>query len=110
MRASMSFGTLGARGRSGSRNIAAVTKYSFVDGGFIDAMMRKTSEYFATDFGHNKIDYRAIAGGHQRTFYYDALPSQKENESDEDYERRVKGKREQFELVNRTPFMHVREG
>lgn len=87
-----------------------MTKYAFVDGGFIDAMVRKTSEYFAIDLSRNKIDYRAIAGGHQRTFYYDALPAQKDNESGEEYERRVKRKREQFELVNRTPFMHVREG
>lgn len=106
----MSFGTLGARGGGASRNVAAVTKYAFVDGGFIDAMVRRTSDYFAADLGRTKIDYRAIAGGYQRTFYYDALPSQKEKESNEEYERRVIGKREQFELVNRTPFMHVREG
>ncbi|MEY9121501.1 NYN domain-containing protein [Bradyrhizobium yuanmingense] len=106
----MSFGRLGARGGGPSRNIAAVTKYAFIDGGFVDAMVRRTSEYFATDLSLNKIDYRAIAGGHQRTFYYDALPAKKDKESDEDYELRVRKKREQFELVNRTPFMHVREG
>ncbi|MCA1474924.1 NYN domain-containing protein [Bradyrhizobium sp. NBAIM08] len=87
-----------------------MTKYAFIDGGFVDAMVRRTSEYFATDLSLNKIDYRAIAGGHQRTFYYDALPAKKDKESDEDYELRVRKKREQFELVNRTPFMHVREG
>ena len=52
----MSFGTLGARGGGRTRNEATVTRYAFVDGGFIDAMLRRTSEYFAIDLSSNKID------------------------------------------------------
>ncbi|MCK1525978.1 MULTISPECIES: hypothetical protein [unclassified Bradyrhizobium] len=40
-----------------------MTKYAFVDGGFIDAMVRKTSEYFAIDLSRNKsITGQSLAG------------------------------------------------
>ncbi|MGY8678527.1 hypothetical protein Q2941_12050 [Bradyrhizobium sp. UFLA05-153] len=71
----MSFGRMGAIGGGRSGSAAPVTKYAFVDGGFIDAMVKKASGYFGLDLSQSVIDYRAIAGGRQRTFYYDALPA-----------------------------------
>jgi uncharacterized LabA/DUF88 family protein len=87
----------------------AVTKYLFIDGGFIETMIPKAATFFGRELP-SVFDYRVIAGGFQRTFYYDALPSQKPNETDEAFNAKHAAKMKLFERVNRTPFMHTREG
>jgi len=67
-----------------------VTKYLFIDGGFLDAMIPKTSKYFGIELPSSpKFNYRAISGGFQRTFYYDALPSKKDGETDDAFNAKL---------------------
>lgn len=87
-----------------------VTKYLFVDGGFVDAMVPKTSHFFGVDLSLLPIDYRIMSAGFQRTFYYDALPSKKDGEAEEAFNAKRAAKLKLFERINRTPFMHTREG
>jgi uncharacterized LabA/DUF88 family protein len=87
-----------------------VTKYLFIDGGFIERMIPKTEAYFGSELSSNVFDYRAIAGPFQRTFYYDALPEKKPEEEDAVFEGKRAARIKLFDLVNRTPFMHTREG
>jgi uncharacterized LabA/DUF88 family protein len=88
----------------------AVTKYLFVDGGFIDAMIPKAEAFFAVGLLGYSIDYRTLSHGFQRTFYYDALPTKKFGESDQQFNAKLDAKLKLFEQINRTPFMHTREG
>jgi hypothetical protein len=92
-----------------NKTAKSVTKYLFIDGGFIETMISKAATFFGRELP-SVFDYRAITGGFQRTFYYDALPSQKPNETDEVFNARHTAKMKLFERVNRTPFMHTREG
>ena len=84
-------------------------KYLFIDGGFLDAMLDKTRSYFGLS---ELADYRyeSIAGRYSRTFYYDAYPQKKGNQSEEDYRQRVAAKERRFRSINLTPGVHTREG
>jgi uncharacterized LabA/DUF88 family protein len=101
---------LGLGGSSGrtQRPVKRMAKYLFVDGGFVDAMVAKTARKFGITPG--QLDYRQMTGGFQRTFYYDALPTKKPSETEEIYQAKLQAKLKLFEDVNRTPFMHTREG
>jgi uncharacterized LabA/DUF88 family protein len=103
---------LGLNSASGRPNKAGktVTKYLFIDGGFIDAMIPKTANFLGIDLSSMSLDYRAMSAGFQRTFYYDALPSKKDSETDEMFDGKFAAKLKVFERINRTPFMHTREG
>jgi hypothetical protein len=104
----MSFGRLGAT-NSSRKVVQPVTKYLFIDGGFIETMIPKTAAFVGMELS-SSFDYRAIAGGFQRTFYYDALPSRKYTDTDEMFNAKYAAKLKLFDRVNRTPFMHTREG
>jgi uncharacterized LabA/DUF88 family protein len=104
----MNFGRLGAS-NSTRKVIQAVTKYLFIDGGFIETLVPKAAAFFGMELS-SSLDYRVISGGFQRTFYYDALPSRKDNDADETFNTKFAAKLKLFDRVNRTPFMHTREG
>ena len=48
----------------------------------------------------SSLDYRVISGGFQRTFYYDALPSRKDNDTDETFNTKFAAKLKLFDRVN----------
>jgi len=104
----MNFGRLGAS-NSSRKVIQPVTKYLFIDGGFLETMIPKAAASLRMELS-SSLDYRAITGGFQRTFYYDALPSRKDNDTDETFNAKLTAKLKLFDRVNRTPFMHTREG
>lgn len=104
----MNFGRLGAI-NSSRKASEPVTKFLFIDGGFIETMVPKSAAFLGLELS-SSLDYRAIAGGFQRTFYYDALPSRKDNDTDETFNEKFAAKLKLFERVNRAPFMHTREG
>jgi len=87
----------------------AVTKYLFIDGGFIETMVPQTAKFFGIELP-SALEYGLITTGFQRTFYYDALPVRKDGEADEAFNAKFAGKLKLFERINRTPFMHTREG
>ena len=80
-------------------------KYLFIDGGFMEAMIPKTEDFFGMQLPRPaQFDYRAIAGEFARTFYYDALPSRKDGETEEAFNLKFTAKIKLFERINRTPF------
>jgi len=87
-----------------------MSRYLFIDGGFLDALVDKTTHWFGVEGDLGPLTYGAIAGPYQRTFYYDALPAKKENEDEVAYALKLRAKERKFERINRTPFMHTREG
>lgn len=97
----------------GRRSPASATRipmrYLFIDGGFLDAMLLKTKEYFSLDLD---LAYRfeRITAGFSRSFYYDAYPSRKTDQSTEQFDRLVRIKSEKFRTINLTPNVHTREG
>ena len=84
--------------------------YLFIDGGFIDTMIAKAEKEYGLELPRSQLDYEAMARGMQRTFYYDALPSQKKDEPEKVFEAKLAAKLKLFDQINRTPYMHIREG
>jgi uncharacterized LabA/DUF88 family protein len=80
-------------------------KYLFIDGG----CLRDISNRF---FNGNEvqIDYSKLSSGFAKTFYYDAFPAQKGNETDNDYENRTKPVKELFDHLSTLNGFHVYEG
>lgn len=87
-----------------------MTKYLFIDGGFIEKMPQKTASFFDMDLSSSQFDYRIMCAGFQRTFYYDALPIRQAGETDDDFEEKFEARLKLFERINRTPYVHTREG
>lgn len=84
-------------------------KYLFVDGACLREMLESYSiEYFNDD----KIDfsYSMLSRDFHKVFYYDALPYKKENESDSDYEQRIKPNIDLFNNLSLLSKFHVYEG
>jgi len=76
----------------------------------MEAMIPKTEDFFGMQLPRPaQFDYRAIAGEFARTFYYDALPSRKDGETEEAFNLKFTAKIKLFERINRTPFMGLRE-
>jgi uncharacterized LabA/DUF88 family protein len=99
---------LGNSGSHQSREVPPV-KYLFIDGGFLDAMIEKTRKYFGLS---EPIEYRYenVTGGFTRSFYYDAYPTRKTNQSDEQYRDMIVAKERKFRKINLAPGVHTREG
>ncbi|WP_027514627.1 NYN domain-containing protein [Bradyrhizobium sp. WSM1417] len=87
-----------------------MVKYLFVDGGFLESMVPKTERFFEVSLSNYPIDYRSVAGGFARTFYYDATPTVKLDEDPLVFATKLRAKEKLFARVNQTPFMHTREG
>jgi uncharacterized LabA/DUF88 family protein len=87
-----------------------MTKYLFVDGGFLESMIPKTQKFYGLPISVDDVEFEWIAGGYQRTFYYDALPVQKERQEQVAYEAALGQKQRLFSRINATPYMHTREG
>jgi uncharacterized LabA/DUF88 family protein len=85
------------------------TKYLFIDGGCLDRVLQKFSEQL---FGVKKleIDYRKLAMGFQKVFYYDCLPIKKNGEDETVYQNRLKPKIELFNHLKSIDTFHVYEG
>lgn len=84
--------------------------YLFIDGGFLESMVLKSADFFGIDLSSSQFYYGDICKDFRRTFYYDALPSQKDGETDEAFKAKLNAKLKLFQRINRTPRMHTREG
>ena len=58
--------------------------YLFIDGGFLDSLISKTVNTYGVALSPLELRYTEFIFGFQRTFYYDAWPSRK-NETEEEY-------------------------
>lgn len=90
-----------------------MTHYAFVDGAHLRATLRSTREYF--DIPPNKVfNYQQffwqIFGSANRVFYYDAFPSQKNGQSNNDYEHELRETTDLFDQLNSLGAVHVKTG
>jgi uncharacterized LabA/DUF88 family protein len=90
--------------------LVPVTAYLFIDGGFLESLIFKAEKEYGVKLPRSKLDYLEITQGFEKTFYYDALPSQRRDETEEDFMSRLADKLKLFDRINRTPYMHTREG
>lgn len=84
------------------------TVYTFIDGAAFDAALEELGTVF--DATYKDLNWQALTKNSQRTFYFDALPRQKDGEEDGVYQTRLREKHEKFSFLKRVPGMHVREG
>jgi hypothetical protein len=74
----------------------------FIDGGFVEALIPQAAKFYNLPLKIDDIDFGRISRGFQRTFYYDALPVQKDGEDPIAYEQLLTRKRGLFSRINTT--------
>ncbi|WP_176223020.1 NYN domain-containing protein [Aurantimonas sp. 22II-16-19i] len=85
------------------------SSYLFVDAeSFRHALVDISSIYF--DRAVIKVDWSRLREGHQKVFYYDAVPVQRADEDENAYAVRVRPKRDELSAIEREPACHVRTG
>jgi uncharacterized LabA/DUF88 family protein len=85
-------------------------RYAYIDGPSLESEI----ESFAKILGLESIlfDYGMFINNlaAERAFYYDAWPSKKESESEEDFRKKREEKEKFFSKLSRIPRLHVRTG
>jgi len=87
--------------------------YSFIDGAYLrdkfrECMLRYHDEEASPDVPAGSS---AIRGNATKVFYYDCIDErQRENESNDEFRRRLTGQEAQFAAIREIPGWHVREG
>jgi uncharacterized LabA/DUF88 family protein len=91
--------------------MAQRTAYLFIDGGFLDDMVRETERRYP-QFGPLHLNYHVISSFWRtdRCFYYDAYPERKDNQSPEEYESALEAKRKKYFQISVHDGVHIREG
>lgn len=85
------------------------TRYLFIDGG----CLRETLKYYSENYFNSlpvELSFPHLSLTYKKIFYYDSLPAQKQNESDDDYKNRVQAVREFLTNLNYYDGVHVFEG
>lgn len=85
-------------------------KYLFVDGGCLRAALKSMSKNIIGDENALKIRFEPFASGHQKTFWYDAVPARDHQETQSDYDLRVEASYEEFNLIKSLDRFHVSLG
>lgn len=85
------------------------TRYLFIDGGCLRATLKYYSEkYF--DRTNVEFYFPILSNQYKKIFYYDSLPPQQKNESEEGYSARIKPAEEFLSALNLFEGVHVYEG
>jgi hypothetical protein len=84
------------------------TIYTFIDGAAFDASLDELGRPFGATY--RDVNWQALTKNSLRTFYFDALPTQKDGETGDAFSARLKEKQEKFSFLKLVPGMHVREG
>ena len=82
--------------------------YAFIDGAAFDAALEELGPIF--DATYRDIYWPMLTRNARRIFYFDALPSLKDGEKQEEFELKLKAKQEKFSFLKKVPGFHVREG
>jgi len=85
------------------------TKYLFIDGPFLEGVVDDFLKPFKLE-QRPELNYTALAGGCSRAIYYDALPVQKENQADQEYQKIFSDKHEFLNRLRSLQNFHVRDG
>ena len=80
------FGSLGAS-NSARKATQPVTKYLFIDGACLTSSIAEIEKRYVPQH-HLSINYEHLTIGYDKVFYYDALPSRRGSESDQDFKAR----------------------
>lgn len=87
---------------------APETKYMFIDGAYLRERAKSVGDtWFGTPI---ELDYRKLAAGHLKTFYYDCLPTKKDSESDTEFQARRGEQEAFFNTLRSYTGWHVSEG
>lgn len=85
------------------------TSYLFVDGAYLDGVLKS----FSTNFFEGQpleFDPAKLSSGFTKTFYYNCLPAQLNDESQEAFEHRLEVQRRRFQSLQLARGWHVQEG
>jgi uncharacterized LabA/DUF88 family protein len=82
--------------------------YAFIDGAAFEASTREFLDHYEASI--HDIDWSAMTKNADRIFYFDALPSKRDDEMQDNFDARLKEKQDYFSWLRRIPNMHVREG
>lgn len=84
-------------------------KYLFIDGNYFQKTIQSQAKRIGIDITV-PIDYTLLSAKYERVIYYDALPSQKKNQNDSDYEKDFDEKQLFLNSLRMLPKFHVRDG
>jgi uncharacterized LabA/DUF88 family protein len=82
--------------------------YAFIDGAAFEKNVSPIFQSF--ECAIEEINWDAFTRNAQRIFYFDALPTKKFNQSEEEFQQQLTSKVKFFSGLRRIPNMHVREG
>lgn len=83
--------------------------YLFIDGAYLTKAFDDLSKKWFAGI-ELPINYSLLAVNHQKVFYYDCLPAQKDGESNEDFSLRKLPQERKFESLRNLNGWHVNEG
>lgn len=94
-----------------SSHVRRDVRYLFIDGAYLDEVVRAFGRKF-WDIEDLPIDFRAISptGAFQKCFYYNCPPPQARDESESDWELRVRPYFERMQAIGELAGFHVFEG
>jgi uncharacterized LabA/DUF88 family protein len=82
--------------------------YLFIDGNYLQELIKQISKDWFE--GQYEMDYPQLGGNFTKVFYYDAMPIQGKNESNDDFEKHKKDKLDFFNRLRNLRGWHVHEG
>jgi uncharacterized LabA/DUF88 family protein len=82
--------------------------YAFIDGASFEKNVGPILAGFESTF--EELNWQALTRNAERIFYFDALPTKKNNQTEEEFQAQLSGKQQFFSRLRRVPNMHVREG
>src|SRR5437899_2352083 len=89
-----------------------VTRYLFIDGGYLAAVYKNLMQAFWKVDG--ELDFMRLSGGasiYEKVFYYDCVDDVlRDGETREQLEARVQGKEDFLNRIRELPGFHVQEG
>ena len=84
-------------------------RYLFIDGGYLDKILTKIgNEFWNTE--NIEIDYSKLRNGFSKVFYYNCLPGKRNDESDVEFQKRIKIREEFYNDLKLLDSYHVFEG
>lgn len=94
-------------GLSSPYNGPKEVRYLFVDAGCLRAAIDKKRQQYLGPNGVCKIGWSALRSGHNKVFYYDAVPSREYGESDTAWEERINPRMNELRDIRQQDGYHV---
>ena len=88
---------------------AGPVSYLFIDGECLNCTLQKIGARYFEGI-RPVLNWKEVARGHKKTFYYGAISVQKPGEDENTHSRRVTPKRSELDEIESQPSFHVRRG